>query len=149
MTGGIVLASCHRRGSGDETKMTTGTTETTGTGDITDVKAEELPADKPVTLSGAGGNITLSSDGKRLLIDGMSTAAGKNVVSGGSEYSLPYIIKRDSKSYEAEWELSGISERNIQKRPRSHLSSQTKPEAARYSAWGSPRTPMSRDRLSL
>ena len=50
MTGGIVLASCHGRGSGDETKMTTGTTETTGTGDITDVKAEELPADKPVTI---------------------------------------------------------------------------------------------------
>ena len=116
MTGGIVLASCHGRGSGDETKMTTGTTETTGTGDITDVKAEELPTDKPVTLSGAGGNITLSSDGKRLLIDGMSTAAGKDVVSGGSEYSLPYIIKRDSKSYEAEWELSGISEKKYPKK---------------------------------
>ena len=99
-----------------------------------------------MTLSGAGGNITLSSDGKRLLIDGMSTAAGKDVVSGGSEYSLPYIIKRDSKSYEAEWELSGISEKKYPKKTEVTFEFTDKTGSGAILRVG---TPMSRDRLSL
>lgn len=111
MTGGIVLASCGGRGSGED--MSTGTSDT---GSGTAVREENLPNDKPVTLETAGGSITLSSDGKKLFIDSLITSSGKNVISGKSEYSFPYMVKREETGYTADWTLSGITEKNYPER---------------------------------
>ena len=84
--------------TGDTNSISGGTdTDTLQTGP----SLVELPKDEPVTLKSGASEITLQAAESTLYIRSLTTAQGTNVAADDSEYSLPYIIERDSKNYTA------------------------------------------------
>ncbi len=94
--------------TGDTNSISGGTdTDTLQTGP----SLVELPKDEPVTLKSGASEITLQAAESTLYIRSLTTAQGTNVAADDSEYSLPYIIERDSKNYTAVWKLSSVEKK--------------------------------------